>query len=81
MLIQVLGPGCPQCAKLAASAEAAVRELGLDATVERVTDITAIIEAGVLLTPALVIDGEVRAVGSVLSKDAVKGLLLPRGPL
>jgi small redox-active disulfide protein 2 len=81
MLIQVFGPGCPQCADLAANAEAAVRELGIDATVQRVTDITAIIESGVLLVPALAIDGEVRAVGRVLSKEAVKGLLLPPKPL
>ena len=77
-LIQVLGPGCPKCAKLGANAEAAVRELGIDATVQRVTDITAIIELGVLMTPALVIDGRVRAVGAVVSKDEIKGLLRPQ---
>jgi small redox-active disulfide protein 2 len=73
--IQVLGPGCPKCAKLAANAETAVGQLGIEATVERITDLQKIITFGVLMTPALVIDGRVRAVGTLLSSDAIKDLL------
>jgi hypothetical protein len=55
-----------------------VRELGIDATIQRVTDITAIMELGVMMTPALVIDGRVCAVGAVVSKEEIKGLLRPQ---
>ncbi|MGA2034557.1 MAG: thioredoxin family protein [Thermoguttaceae bacterium] len=72
--IQVLGPGCPKCSQLQENAEMAVRQLGIKATVERITDMETIIELGALLTPALVIDGRVRAVGLVSSEE-IKRLL------
>ena len=62
--IQVLGPGCPDCDRLADSARMAVEELGIDAVVERVTEIEAILRFDVLLTPALAIDGRIVAVGA-----------------
>jgi small redox-active disulfide protein 2 len=73
--IQVLGTGCPKCAKLAANAEAAARELGLECDVEKVTDIEAIMAFNVMMTPALAVDGEVKVVGKVPSKDEIKEIL------
>lgn len=58
-IIQVLGPGCPRCAQLANRVKQAINKLGIECKVEKVSDIAAIIGMGVMLTPALVIDGEV----------------------
>ncbi|HID77226.1 MAG TPA: thioredoxin family protein [Planctomycetaceae bacterium] len=74
-LIQVLGPGCDQCRQLAENAEAAVAELGIQAAVEKVTDIDRIIELGALMTPALVVDGDILWVGKVASVAEIKRLL------
>lgn len=73
--MQVLGTGCAKCAKLKENAEAAARELGLEATVEKVEDINEITNFGVMATPALAIDGEVKSVGKVLSVDDIKRFL------
>ena len=73
--VQVLGPGCPKCEKLKAHAEEAIAELGIDATVEKVTDIMEITDFGVMMTPALVVDGEVKVVGKVPSSEEIKELL------
>ena len=75
-LLQVLGPGCAKCMKLKEQAEAAVEELGIEATVEKVTDINVITGFGVMMTPALAIDGEVKVVGKVASVEEIKKLLL-----
>ena len=75
MLLQVLGVGCPKCKQLAANAEAAARELGLDYLLEKVTDIGAITGFGVMMTPALAVDGTVKSQGKVLSVEEVKKLL------
>lgn len=74
-LIQVLGPGCPKCQKLAENARAAAAELGLQAQVEKITDINVMMNFGVMMTPALVVDGEVKAAGKVLSVEEIKQLL------
>lgn len=74
-LVQVLGPGCPKCQKLKEHAEAAAKELGIEATVEKISDIGQITSFGVMMTPALVIDGEVKVVGKVPSTDEIKQLL------
>jgi len=75
MLIQVLGVGCPKCAKVCENAQQAVREAGVSARVEKVTDILAITACGVARTPALVIDGAVKFVGQVPSAVEIKILL------
>ena len=75
MKVQVLGTGCQKCEKLAESAEKAVFELAIDCEVEKITDINQIMEFGVMLTPALAIDGVVKVVGKVPSVDAIKNLL------
>ena len=65
--IQILGTGCPKCQALARNTEAAASELGLEYELEKVSDINEIMKFGVMMTPALVVDGEVKAVGKVLS--------------
>jgi small redox-active disulfide protein 2 len=73
--IQVLGPGCPKCARLAEAAEAAAKAAGVEYTLEKVTDINRITGFGVMMTPALVIDGEVKTVGKVPSAEEIKAML------
>ena len=75
MKIQVLGTGCPKCKKLAENAEAAAGELALNYELEKVTDINKIIGFGVMMTPALAVDGVVKVVGKVPSVEEIKGLL------
>jgi len=75
MKVQILGTGCPKCKQLTANVEAAVAELGLDAQVEKVTDIKQIMGFGVMITPALAVDGVVKSSGKVLSTDDIKTVL------
>ena len=75
MKIEVLGPGCPRCNALTASVKAAVTKMGLDAEVTKVTDINEITSRGVMLTPALVVDGQVKASGRVLSPEEIQEML------
>jgi len=75
MKIQVLGTGCAKCKQLTANAEKAVAELGLGVPVEKVEDLREIMKFGVMTTPALVVDGKVRAAGKVLAPEAVKAFL------
>jgi len=73
--IQILGTGCPKCSKLAENAEAAVKNAGVECEIEKVTDINEIMKFGVMLTPALAIDGQVKAVGKVPSPDEIAKML------
>ena len=73
--IQILGPGCPKCAKLAENAQAAADEHEMEFEVEKVTDINEIMKFGVMLTPALAVDGQVKTVGKVPSADEIKRML------
>ena len=73
--IQVLGPGCQKCKVLAERVNEAVRELGLDCEVEKITDINRIIEFGVMSTPALAVDGAVKMYGHVPSVEKIKEML------
>ena len=75
MKLQVLGTGCPKCKKLAENAETAVKDLGVECDVEKVTDINEIMKFGVMMTPALAIDGQVKVVGKVPSADEIKQML------
>jgi len=75
MKIQILGTGCTKCKQLTANAEQAVREMGIDASVEKVEDVREIMKFRVLSTPALVVDGTVRSLGKVLAPQAIKDLL------
>lgn len=75
MNIKILGSGCSNCKRLEANVRAAVEELGLDATIEKVTDIKDIMKYGVMSTPALVVDEKVKVMGKVPSVDDVKKYL------
>ena len=73
MIVKVLGTGCPKCKKLEENARIAISETGLEATVEKVTDLNRIMDYGVMITPALVIDDKVVANG-LRSVDDIKNL-------
>ena len=73
--IQILGTGCPKCRKLAENAEAAAKELGIEYELEKVTDINEIMKFDVMMTPALAVDGEVKAVGRMPDTEQIKTLL------
>jgi small redox-active disulfide protein 2 len=74
--IQILGTGCPKCKKLTENAEAAAKELGVEYEIEKVTDINKIMSFGVMLTPALAVDGQVKSVGKVISPDEIRKMLV-----
>ena len=79
MKIQILGTGCAKCKNLTANAEKAVQELGLKAEIEKVSGIQDIMKFQILMTPGLVIDGQVKAAGRVPSTDEIKQLLAAAG--
>ncbi|HNS22683.1 MAG TPA: thioredoxin family protein [Sedimentisphaerales bacterium] len=73
--LQILGTGCPKCKKLAENADAAAKAVGIEYTLEKVTDINEIMKFGVMMTPALAVDGQVKVVGKVPSPDDIKKML------
>ena len=73
--VQVLGPGCPKCMELAKRTEQAVKALGGDYEVEKVSELSQIMAFGIFTTPALVVDGEVKMVGQVPSVDEIKKMI------
>lgn len=75
MKIEILGVGCPKCKKTAANAEQAVRELDIDAEIVKVEKIDEIMKYGVMMTPALVVDGEVKCAGKIPAVDEIKDLV------
>jgi small redox-active disulfide protein 2 len=75
MKIQILGTGCPKCKTLMANAEAAVKAAGVVATVEKVDQLADIMKMGVMITPALAVDGIVKSAGKVLSPDDIRKFL------
>jgi small redox-active disulfide protein 2 len=75
MKIQILGTGCPKCKSLFANAEEAVRAAGVEAQVEKIENIADIIQFGVMTTPALAIDGQVKSTGKLLDVEAIRKLI------
>ena len=73
--LQILGTGCPKCKKLAELTAQAAKEVGIDCEIEKVTDIHEIMEFGVMVTPALALDGEVKIAGRVPSVDEIKKMI------
>ena len=73
--VQVLGTGCPKCKQLTENAEQAAQGLGIECEITKVTNLNDIMAFGVMMTPALVVDGEVKASGKVLSPDQIKAYL------
>jgi small redox-active disulfide protein 2 len=75
MEIKVLGPGCPKCNKTAELVQQAVSEAGVEANIEKVTDLMEIAKFGVFGTPAVVVDGQVKAVGKIPEVEEIKDWL------
>ena len=75
MKLTVYGSGCAKCQQLTANAEAAARRLGLEYQLEKITDVNAIIDAGVMRTPALAVDDDILIEGKVPSSDELQQLL------
>ena len=73
--VKILGPGCPKCVKLLAEVNQVIDNNGLDCEVEKVTDIMKITEYGVMMTPALIVDGEVKIFGKVPSSEEILKML------
>ena len=73
--IQILGTGCAKCNKLAELAEEAAREMNIQYQLEKVTDLNDIMNFGVMITPALAVDGEVKIAGKVPKMDDIKRML------
>lgn len=74
--LQILGMGCAKCKTLTERTEAAAQALGLEYTIEKVTDLDAIVAAGAMATPALVVDGQVKVAGRVPTVDALMALIV-----
>jgi small redox-active disulfide protein 2 len=75
MVIKILGSGCKNCKKLEENTKQAIEELGIDASVEKVEDIKAIVGYGVMRTPALVVDEQVKVMGKVASVEEIREIL------
>ncbi len=71
MKIEILGPGCPKCAKTTEMIEKIIREAGVEADVQHITDINAIVDRGVMMTPAVIIDGQIKVEGKIPSEQQV----------
>ena len=74
--IKILGPGCRRCEQLAAATKEAADQIGIDYELEKVKDVARFADYGVMMTPGLVVDGEVKSQGKVLSLDEIKALLV-----
>lgn len=72
MDIKILGPGCPKCQQTEKAVNEVVKEEGIDAQVEKITDTMEIAGYGVFGTPAVVVEGEVKSVGKIPAKDEIK---------
>ncbi len=75
MKIEILGSGCPKCKQLYENVQEALRASGKDAEVIKVEDIRKITEYGIMMTPGLVVDGEVKTVGKLLSSEEIKTII------
>jgi len=75
MKLEILGTGCPRCERLAENALLALKELGIEAEVVKVTDLKKMVSYGPLMTPGLVVDGKIKSAGQVLSIQQIKELL------
>lgn len=73
--LQILGTGCPKCKKLMENTEAAAKAMGVEYVIEKITDINEIMKFGVMITPALAVNGIVKIVGKVPDPEAIKAML------
>jgi len=72
MKIEILGTGCPKCKKLNELTKEVIQELGISAEIKKITNINDIIDYGVMVTPAIVIDGDVKIAGKIPEKEKIK---------
>jgi small redox-active disulfide protein 2 len=79
MIVQILGTGCQKCRQLEANAREALSDMALEAAVEKVTDLDEIMNMGVMMTPALAVDGVVKSAGKVLTSSEIARLLAEAG--
>jgi len=75
MKIQIFGTGCPKCKQLTDNVKLAIEDAGIDAEIEKITEISDIIDFGVMMTPALAVDGEIKIVGKVPSVKEIKEII------
>ena len=75
VLIQVLGTGCTKCTKLATQSEEAAKKMGIDYTLEKITNIDKIMSFGIMITPALIIEGKLKCSGNVPSVEQIEKIL------
>lgn len=73
--IEILGGGCSKCHQLHANTESAAKDLGLEYQITKITDLREIMKRGVMTTPGLVVDGQVKSAGKVLSAAQIRDLL------
>jgi small redox-active disulfide protein 2 len=73
--IQVLGTGCKKCVSLKANVDTALKDLGIEADVQKIEDINEIVKFGVMSTPALAVDGQVKFTGRVATPEEIKSVL------
>jgi len=73
--IKILGPGCPRCEELLSRTETVAREMGLECRITKVSDINEIANYGIMMTPALVVDGQVKCIGKVPPPDEIRKML------
>ena len=81
MKVQILGPGCPKCKKLAELTDQAAKELGLELEIEKVTEVAKIMDFGVMTTPALAIEGKVVLAGHLPAYEKLKEILTKASPV
>lgn len=79
MVVQILGTGCPKCQALESNAKAAIQSLGIVAEVKKITDLDEIMGMGVMMTPALAVDGTVKSAGKLLTVPQIADLLKAGG--
>jgi small redox-active disulfide protein 2 len=75
MKIKIIGMGCPKCRQTEANARQAARELGLNVEIEKITDVNKISDFGIMATPGLAVDGEIKFSGKVPLVEEIKGVL------
>lgn len=73
--LQILGTGCPKCKKLAEMTEQAANELGIDYEIEKISEVAEIMKFGVMMTPGLAVDGEVKVAGKVPGVEDIKKMI------
>lgn len=78
MKVQVYGTGCAKCNMLEKAAKEAIKELGISVEVEKISDVNAIVDSGILATPGFAVDGEVKSMGRIPSRDEIKKWVLAK---